>query len=203
MKKLNCIAILAIFTICLSACHNNDQQEDSKSSADSLNNMKDTVADSSKSITKDLVIKVSKDDARFAVEAASGGLEEVELGKLAQQKSVNGQVKDFGVMMINDHTKANDEMMKMAAKKGISLPATLSNSNQKLKDELSSKSGKDFDKAYVKDMIEDHKEDIKSFEEAAKNVNDTELKTFAINTLPVLLKHLEAIEKIGRGMGVQ
>jgi putative membrane protein len=203
MKKIFLSAVIALSVACFSACNNPNQQEDSKSSADSLNNMKDTVADPSKSITKDLVIKVSKGDARFAVEAASGGLAEVALGELAQQKAENPQVKDFGVMMINDHTKANNEMKALSAKKGISLPATLSDPNQKLKDDLSSKTGKDFDKAYVKDMIEDHKEDIKVFEEAAKNLNDPELKTFATITLPVLRKHLDAIEKIGQAMDVK
>ena len=200
MKNSYCATALTLLATCFFACHNPDQKWDSKSSADTLNNMKDSVADSSKSINRALVMKVNKDDAKFAVEAANGGLAEVELGQLAQQKAIDSRVKDFGSMMVSDHSKANDQMKTLAKNKGISLPATLSTANQKLKDDLNSKSGKDFDKAYVKAMIEDHKEDIEAFENATKILQDAELKAFAVNTLPVLKKHLDAIEKISQAI---
>jgi len=200
MKTLHLATALALSAACLSACHSPDQKWDSKSSADTLNSMKDSAAGSSKSTTQNLVMTVNKDDARFAVEAASGGLAEVELGQLAQQKANDPQVKDFGAMMVGDHSKANNEMKILAKNKGISLPATLSSANQKLKDDLNAKSGKDFDKAYVKAMIDDHKEDIKAFESATKTLQDVQLKAFAVNTLPVLRKHLEYIEKVEQAM---
>jgi putative membrane protein len=181
---------------CLGACHNPDQKWDSKSSADTLNNMKDSVANPSVSVTKDLVMKVSKDDARFAVAAAAGGLAEVELGRLAQQNASDARVKDFGAMMVNDHSRADDELKVLAKSKGISLPATLDNGEQKIKDKLAAKSGPAFDKAYVSDMIDDHKQDIREFEDAAKTLKDPELKAFAVRTLPVLKKHLDAVLKI-------
>jgi putative membrane protein len=124
----------------------------------------------------------------------------VELGQLAQQKAADPQIKDFGAMMVSDHSKANDQMKTLAKNKGISLPATLSRDEQKLKNNLSSKSGEDFDKAYVKAMIKDHKEDIKDFQDAIKSLKDTDLKNFAINTLPVLKKHLDAIKKIDKAI---
>ncbi|MGN6641359.1 MAG: DUF4142 domain-containing protein [Mucilaginibacter sp.] len=200
MKTLKFTTVLTLSVALFSACHNPDQKWDSKSSADSLNSMKDSVSDSTRSVTKSLVMKVTKPDAKFAVEAANGGLAEVELGKLAQQKASDQQVKDFGSMMVSDHSKANDQMKTIAQNKGITLPTTLSNDEQKLKDELSAKSGKDFDKAYVQAMIKDHKEDIKSFKDASQSLKDPDLKSFATNTLPVLQKHLDAIEKIDKSM---
>jgi putative membrane protein len=200
MKTLRLTTALTLSAILVSACHSPDQKWDSKSSADTLNNMKDSVADPSRSSTNALVMKVNKADAKFAVEAANGGLAEVELGQLAQQKAVNPQIKDFGAMMITDHSKANDQMKVLAKNKGISLPATPSRDEQQLKNDLSSKSGDSFDKAYVKAMIKDHREDIKTFQEAIKSLHDADLKNFAVNTLPVLQKHLDAIEKIDKDM---
>jgi putative membrane protein len=162
--------------------------------------MKDSVADSSKLATKALVMKVTKSDARFAVDAADGGMAEVALGQLAEQKAVGQPVKDFGTMMVKDHSKANDQLKELAQKKGISLPKSLSDENQKLKNDLSAKSGESFDKAYVKAMIKDHKDDIKKFDEATRNVKDTDLRYFFVNTLPVLKMHLATIEKIDKAM---
>ena len=200
MKKLMYITLIAGVAFMVQACHSPDQKWDSKSSADTLNNMKDSVADPSKSITKDLVMKVSKDDAKFAVAAADGGIAEVELGTLAQQKAASAKVKDFGAMMVSDHSKANDEMKALAKSKGITLPTAIDSDEQKVKDKLSSKSGADFDKAYVDDMIEDHKNDIKKFEDATQNLKDPDLKAFAVKTLPTLKMHLDAIQKNNENM---
>jgi putative membrane protein len=200
MKTLHFATALILSAVVQSACHSPDQKWDSKSSADTLNNMKDSVSDSNKSATKALVMKVNKEDAEFAVEAANGGLAEVELGQLAQQKAISRQVKDFGAMMVNDHSKANDQMKTLATEKGISLPATPGRDEQQLKNDLSPKSGDGFDKAYIKAMIKDHQEDIKTFRNAIKSLHDPDLKNFAINTLQVLQKHLDAIEKIDKEM---
>ena len=117
-----------------------------------------------------------------------------------RQKAGNQKVKDFGTMMVNDHSKANDEMKALAKSKGITLPDSLDSKEQKVKNDLSAKSGADFDKAYVSNMIDDHKEDIKEFEDATKNLKDPDLKAFAAKALPTLKMHLDAIQKIHDGM---
>ncbi len=179
----------------LAAC-NNTQKTDSKAAADTLNTMKDSVADSSKAISKSLVMKVNHDDAKFAVAAAVGGKTEVELGQLAQKNAAAASVKDFGNMMVRDHSAAGDKLKALAMEKGITLPDSLDESGIKIKKKLSAKTGKDFDEAYVDDMIEDHQQDIKEFEGAIATLKDPDLKAFATNTLPALKMHLAAIQKI-------
>jgi len=192
MKKLMYIGLIAGVACLVQACGGN---KDSKASADSANTAKADTAKKDSSASA-----VDKDDAKFAVAAANGGMAEVELGTLAQEKAVNAKVKDFGSMMVKDHSKANDEMKALAKSKGITLPDSIDSKEQKVKSDLSAKSGADFDKAYVSNMIDDHKEDIKEFEDAAKNVKDPDLKAFAVKTLPTLKMHLDAIQKIHDSM---
>ena len=141
-------------------------------------------------------MKVSHDDARFAVSAAVGGKTEVELGQLASKNAMATAVKDFGSMMVKDHSAAGEKLKALAKTKGITLPDSLDESGLKIRAKLSAKTGKDFDKAYVDDMIEDHKQDIKEFESAIPRLKDPELKAFAISTLPTLKMHLATIQKV-------
>jgi len=193
MKKLTYVLAIAASALALQSCQG---PKDAKQEADSLNKTKDTTTN----VAATGGVAVSNDDAKFATAAANGGMAEVELGKLAQEKATNAKVKDFGAMMVSDHSKANDEMKALAKSKGITLPAAIDSKEQKVKDDLSAKSGADFDKAYVSNMIDDHKEDIKEFEDATKNLKDPDLKAFAVKTLPTLKMHLEAITKIKDGM---
>ena len=132
----------------------------------------------------------------FANKATTGGMEEVELGKLAQQKSSSPQVKDFGKMMVEDHTLLNNNFKTIASKKSMDLPTSMTDDQRKDIDNLSKKSGKDFDKAYVDMMVEDHKKDISDFKDAQAKVADNDIKDFITNTLPTLQKHLNAIQAI-------
>lgn len=153
-----------------------------------------------KDTTTRMVVTPEKEDVDFAAEAASGGMTEVELGKLAQQKGHNKRVKSFGSMMVMDHSKANNKLAALAAAKKITLPNVPNATGQKDIEKLSKLSGKDFDKAYVDDMIDDHKNDIKAFETATKHCKDPDIKAFAAKTLPVLKAHLDAINAVHDSM---
>src|SRR5690606_1380855 len=118
-------------------------------------------------------------DAEFAAEAASAGMMEVELGRLAQQNASSQRVKNFGAMMVKDHGKANDELKQLASAKNIQLPSAPLEKHQKHIDNLKGKTGVEFDKDYMKMMVNDHEDDIKKFQDAANEVNDTDLKAFA------------------------
>ena len=132
----------------------------------------------------------------FVADAATGGMMEVELGNIAQQKAKSQQVKDFGKMMVDDHTKANNNLKDIASKKNIDVPATMTDDQKKDMDKLSKKSGADFDKAYVNMMVDDHKKDIDAFKKASGDVSDNDIKNFITNTLPTLQKHLDSIQAI-------
>ncbi len=142
-------------------------------------------------------------DLAFMNAAAAGNLAEVELGKMAVQKAQNADVKAFGQKMIDDHSKALDELKQLAAQKKVMLPPDVMPESKQLMDKLSKLSGADFDKEYVKAMVEDHKKDVTAFENASKTAGDADVKEFATKTLPVLKTHLEIITGIADKMGVK
>jgi len=135
----------------------------------------------------------------FMNDAAMGGMAEVELGKLAQENAMNQRVKNFGEMMVRDHTAVNDDLKSIARKKNVMLPDNLGK-HQEHKDDLSKKKGADFDKAYMKMMVDDHKGDIDEFEKMANNSTDPDVKTFASQKLPTLRKHLDSAKAINESL---
>ena len=137
-----------------------------------------------------------KNDTDFAVTAADGGMLEVELGNLAQTKASSEQVKMFADMMVKDHTMANQELKDLAARKNITLPTALSEKSQKSYEDLSKKTGQEFDEAYMSFMVDDHQEDINAFKKQADNGNDPELKSWAAGKVPTLEQHLEHAKQV-------
>lgn len=190
MKKINAIFFLPFAALLLNGCNSN---KDSKEKADSTNSHQDSIHNKETG-TGDWV--VSAPDAKFAVEAANGGMAEVELGKLATAKGSSKAVKDFGAMMIDDHSKANKELKELAKQKKIVLPDSIGKEEADLKAKLSQKANAEFDKAYVDAMVEDHKKDIAAFENARVKVKYPEMKALIEKALPMLKMHLHAIEKI-------
>jgi len=142
-------------------------------------------------------------DSSFIKNAAEGGMSEVELGQLAQQKATNPAVKDFGAMMVTDHTAANEKLKTVAASKQVTLPDSPSLMQKASKKKLDMMSGDSFDKSYVKGMIEDHKADIKEFQKEATDGKDPEVKAFAVATLPTLKLHLHKIQTIASAAGIK
>ena len=130
-------------------------------------------------------------DRNFVLEAAKGGMAEVELGNLAKDKAQNPDVKSFAQRMVDDHSKANDQLKGLASSKGVQLPTSLDKSAQSEKDKLSKLSGAKFDHEYMEHMVKDHKKDVKEFEKQAKNGKDSDVKNFASQTLPTLQEHLK------------
>jgi putative membrane protein len=169
--SIACLALLV-------SCGDNKSGEDSKEVAKEQN---DTKFDSTK----------IEDDTKFAVDAADGGMLEVKLGTLAQTNAMMADVKQFGKQMVEDHSKGNEELKAMAAKKNISLPATISDKHQKDYDDLAAKKGKDFDKAYIDYMISDHKDDIDEFKKEADKGHDADIKNWAAGKVSTLEHHLE------------
>ena len=138
--------------------------------------------------------KLSSGDSDFIKEAAQGGMMEVQLGKAAQDKASNEKVKEFGKRMEQDHSKANDELKKIASDKGVQLSSDLDKKHKSKMDKLTKLSGAEFDRQYMRDMVSDHKDDIKKFQNEADKGKDADLKKFASQTLPTLKEHLQLAE---------
>jgi len=144
--------------------------------------------------------KLSPADKTFVQKAAIGGLAEVEMGKLAQQKAGSDQVKQFGTRMVDDHSKANDELKQVASSKGIALPSDLDAKHKGKMAKLEKLSGAQFDRAYMDDMVADHKEDVSEFQKQAKSGSDADIKGFASKTLPTLQEHLTLAESTDKAV---
>jgi putative membrane protein len=130
-------------------------------------------------------------DKSFMEKAAEGGMAEVETAKLAQQKAQAPEVKQFADRMVQDHTKANDQLKQIASSKQVQLPDKMDKSAQKEMDRLQKLSGAQFDQEYMKHEVSDHKKDVKEFQKEAKSAKDADVKRFASETLPTLEEHLK------------
>ncbi len=158
-------------------------QQDSASSASADSSMKGSSA-------------LSAADKKFIKEAAEGGMAEVELGQLATEKASSDKVKKFGERMVDDHGKANDQLKQLAASKGVDLPSEPDAKAKATKERLSQLSGEQFDKAYMAEMLRDHKKDVAEFRHESKSARDSEVKNFASETLPTLQDHLKEAQSI-------
>jgi putative membrane protein len=142
----------------------------------------------------------SMSDHSFAKEAAQGGMAEVKLGQLAQDRGSNQMVKSFGERMVVEHSSANDKLKDAASKSNIQIPTDVSAKDQALYDRLSKLSGSEFDRAYAKAMVEDHTKDVSDFRKEAKMGKDPNIKMFAQQTLPTLEEHLNQAKEMQKSV---
>jgi len=145
---------------------------------------------------------ISANDRKFMVETAEGGMAEVELGQLALSKAANQDVKKFAQHMIDDHSKANKELELLAKSQKLSLPIAPGQKYKQTKDRLSKLSGADFDREYMKEMINDHKKVIAAFELRTRQARDAELKGWVEKTVPTLREHQQLANDIAKKVGV-
>ena len=198
MKNLSNYCAVAVLAFSFASCGGGqpDAAKDAKDSNMVKMDSTGTVNDSSKmQTTSSIPTTVSKDDATFVVNTANAGMTEIQAGTMAGQKGMAKDVKEYGAMMIKDHTMAADKLKAVAASKNITLPPAISPDMQKNLDDLQKKDGKDFDKAYLSMMVDDHKKVISMFEDEAKNGSDADIKAFANSTLPTLRHHLDEAQK--------
>ena len=145
-------------------------------------------------------IVLTKEDADFLVNTASDVMLESEMGQLARDRSGNRRVKELGAMIVKDHEEAQAKLKKLAAAKNVTLPADISNHQQKQKEGLLKKEGIEFDRSYVDLTVNDYNKDIKDFGKAAKYATDPDVKSFASNSLPLLYTHLDSARNLQKVM---
>jgi putative membrane protein len=175
--RLACTMAFA-FTLAFvtSSCKNEPKQDDSMEVAEDMNKPQDDA-------TKEM-------DEKFLMDAAEINLEEIQLGQLAQQKGVSQEVKDLGKMLAESHTKALNELTSLASSKSIAVPTTPTEAVQNTFQNMSEKTGDEFDKAYCNKMVQGHKDAIDKFEKAAEESKDADIRNWASNKLPELRDHL-------------
>jgi putative membrane protein len=136
---------------------------------------------------------VSMADTNFILAAAQGGMTEVKLGELASTSGVRDDVKEFGQMMVKDHTAINDDLKVLAAQKGLTLPDSLDANHQAMVDNLTALTGSEFDDAYIKGMIKAHQKDAKAFKAEAAATQDADIKSFLDKSIPIVEAHLQHV----------
>src|SRR3954469_15306701 len=144
---------------------------------------------------------LSSADRKFAMDAAMDGMTEVQLGRLATQQGASDSVKQFGQRMVDDHTKANNDLMQWASTSGLTLPTALDAKHQAMVTKMSGLSGAAFDKAYSKNMVSDHTKAVSMFQKEADRGADSGLKSFAASTLPTLQEHLSMARGLSTAAG--
>jgi putative membrane protein len=137
-------------------------------------------------------------DNAFVSKALEGGMAEVQLGKLAVEKSSNEDIKQFGQKMVDDHTKLGDQMKQVAEQMNVKVPDSLSSKDKSTVAKLQALNGDSFDKAYIKDMVKDHKKDEKDFKSAANRATNPALKEAATQGAQVVGEHLQLIQQIAQ-----
>jgi putative membrane protein len=155
---------------------------------------------STKGSTRQAEAKMSPDQ-HFVMEAAKGGMAEVELGKLAADRASSEDVKKFGQRMVDDHGKANDELKKLAENKNLTLPTAPDPKQKATVDRLSKLSGEAFDRAYMQEMLRDHRKDVSEFRTESKSGKDPDVKAWAAKTLPTLEEHLRLAQDANKAVG--
>jgi putative membrane protein len=151
----------------------------------------------------DAADKLARKDRRFIETAAKDSAAEIEAGKLASSKGSNEQVKQFGERMVQDHGKAADELKQLAQSKGIDLPDAADRKQEREARSLEKKSGADFDKAYMSQMVKDHRKDLREMQKAAKDARDPDVKAFAEKTAGVIQEHLNMAQQIAADVGAK
>lgn len=146
--------------------------------------------------------KVTRGDRKFIEMAAGSGMFEVQVSQLASTRARSQDVKHFAGMLVDQHTKANDELTQLANAKGVELPAAPPRAMRREIEQMGRKNGDDFDRDFIKDIgIKAHRKDIKAFEKAGKDVKDPELKAWVAKTLPVFKEHLAQARQLQGGKG--
>ena len=133
--------------------------------------------------------QATDDDKKFLTEASQGNYDEIQLGKLAEEKGTNPDVKAFGRRMVTDHTKLGEKMKPFADSWGLTAPTALSPDAQKEYDKLQGMSGNDFDKEYISDMVSDHSKDLDAFTKEVKDTKDAKFKVAVEQGKSVVAAH--------------
>jgi predicted outer membrane protein len=147
------------------------------------------------------MMKMSSADRKFMMTAAMGGMAEVEMARLALQKSASDSVKQYAQKMIDDHTMAGDELKRLASMKGVTLPAQPDAKHMSMMAKMQKLSGMGFDMMYVKEAgVKAHEKMEKLYMKESMSGMDMDAKAFASKTLPTVRMHLQMAREMMMSM---
>ena len=192
MKKLllatKMILGAGLIIIFLQSCKNEPKKEDTKEVAEDTNEAKfDSIAD-------------KKDDSEFLVDIAEVNLAEIEIGKLAQIKSTNSEVKKLGKMLVDEHTKSASEVSALASAKNFTLPTSITEEGKEEYNKLNEKSGTDFDKKFIDMIIDGHQKAIDKLRTTSEDAKDNDVKVWSSNNIAGMTAHLEHAKMIKQNL---
>ncbi len=186
MKKLFAVLFSLVFALGISFAAGAAQQ----SSDQNMNTQMGTNS------TTQSTGNLAKADMKFLRDVGKDNNFEIQASQLAAQKASNPEVKDFAQKLVNDHTQLSNDLSGLAQNKGVTLSSSLEKRDQKELNTLNKYSGKKFDREYMKQMVRDHKEDIKDFQKEAKTGKDSDLQNFASNHISALQGHLSMAQDL-------
>lgn len=203
MKKLSSVLAISLLAGGLWSCGNNDSADTASSTtttetttttdSSGMGNSTNTATTPSMSATP-----LNREDSMFVMEAAMGGMMEVESSRMAQNMATNPRVMAFAEMMVRDHSNANTELKSLASAKGMMLPDSMPKKMQNHMAEMQKMKGAAFDRHYIGMMRDDHKKDISKFEKASNSAADADLKNWATKTLPTLRMHRDSVDALSK-----
>lgn len=193
------VAAIALLCAAIIACGRENQtgqpETDTTGSAQSIQQTGTASATTTGAAAGTLTV-MSNEDKEFVVNSGMGGMAEVAHANLALQNASSADVKAFAQRMVTDHTKSNAELAQLATTKGLALPTELAGDHQKMQEHLSGLTGAQFDKEYMKHMVEDHQKTVADFDKASTSSTDADLKAWAGKTLPTLQDHLRQAKEV-------
>jgi len=209
MKRLHVLLLILLLVGVVAACKKNEETTsttatDTSATSTTATTTSDTSAmgaSGATGMTGASGATLNDKDKDFVTTAGKGGKAEVELAQDALAHAQNADVKSFAQKLVDDHTKANDELSQYATAHGVTIPSEMEGKAKEAKERLMKLTGKNFDQAFVKQMVEDHQSTIKAFEDESKNGTDADLKSWVDKTLPTLRDHLKMAQDLEKKVG--
>lgn len=193
MKKQIVLPVAVLSALLAAGCRNNETTTINDTAPDSSTG---TLSSTTTGSTGGTVSTMSDADKEFVIKAGQGGMAEVAMGRMATEKGSHADVKAFGQRLVTDHGLANQELATLATIKGLALGTEPAEKHKEAAGHLTNLTGGDFDRMFVKHMVEDHEADVKAFETASQTAQDPDLRAFAAKTLPTLQDHLRQVKGI-------
>jgi putative membrane protein len=180
LKSLRRIMLLFVPVLILVSCRTSEEvEEDSVVAAQEKNE----------------AASIDESISDFLTEATDARMMDLAQGKLAIERGTTAEVRKYGALMVKDQTKLLEEIRRLARTRKVALPKDISFEKEKGLEDLTAKTGSDFDKKFMQMMTIDHRRDVRKFRNA-EGIEDAEIAAFASRTRPVIEKHLEQAKEI-------